>query len=802
MNLKASNKQHFNEFHFIVNISNYRKVIKNSFATFLLFVLIQPISGQHELNMKSLSQIELPALGNDVWGYVDSIGNEYVIAGNRLNSQIFSLSNPADPQLISTIPGSRSVWRDFKSYKNYIYIVADQGDDGLTIVNMNEAPDTVSYKMWTDTVRLNNDNDIIRRCHNIYIDTIKGHAYLSGCNNGIGGIIILDLSSNPEEPTIIGVENQAYSHDVVTLKDRMYTSEIFDGALAIYDISDPAEPLFISKTFTSTFFTHNAWPSDDGKYIFTTDEKGNGYVDAYDISDESNIKFLDKYRPVDDANVLPHNTHFIDDFLVTSWYTEGVIILDAKRPHNLIRVAQYDTNPQDANGNWGVTPYLPSGLILATDMDNGLFVLEADYQRAAYLEGNVTDINTTEPINGALIEIISGTEQPSPTQPNGSYATGTAIAGTYEIIVSHPEYFSDTINLSLSNGEVVFQDFELQEKKQYKLNGQTINQAGEKISDVQILINGIKDNNIKSDENGLFSLNLFSGEKDILFGKWGFKGGIKSLVLDDNTELELMLEEGYEDDFFVDLGWTTENTAETGVWERAIPKPTSFNGNFSNPETDVSDDLGTHAYITGNNNSSVGIDDVDDGYTSLISPLIELDGIVNPQIQFNYWFYNNGGNSTPNDMLDIELFTVSDTILIESIRENSIWKPYEIIINDYTSQDSIRLAITVSDDIEAGHLVEGGFDAFRLSDIGTSTSTNETSKRTIGVYPNPTDYRVTIKELNQIKKAQLIDLKGNRYSTIVDGNEIFFNKLPSGMYILNVKDISGNVYNTRITVTQ
>ena len=149
---------------------------------------------------------------------------------------------------------------------------------------------------------------------------------------------------------------------------------------------------------------------------------------------------MDQYRPVDDIGILPHNTHYFEGFLVTSWYNAGVIILDAHRPHNLIRVAQYDTNPQNANGNWGVSPYLPSGTIVATDIDNGLFMLEADYQQAAYLEGIVIDSFTRLPVNGATIEILSELALIETADPRGEFATGIPETGTFRVAVAHPNY--------------------------------------------------------------------------------------------------------------------------------------------------------------------------------------------------------------------------------------------------------------------------------------------------------------------------------------------------------------------------
>ena len=41
---------------------------------------------------------------------------------------------------------------------------------------------------------------------------------------------------------------------------------------------------------TPNAFTHNAWVSDDGNYVFTTDEQSDCNVGAYDVSNISDIR--------------------------------------------------------------------------------------------------------------------------------------------------------------------------------------------------------------------------------------------------------------------------------------------------------------------------------------------------------------------------------------------------------------------------------------------------------------------------------------------------------------------------------
>jgi hypothetical protein len=78
-----------------------------------------------------------------------------------------------------------------------------------------------------------------------------------------------------------------------------------------------------------------------------------------------------------------------------------VVIVDVSRPQNPIEVAKYDTYPAGGggqNGCWGVYPFLPSGNLVVSDIQYGLYVLTPTYARGCYLEGIVTDTITNLPL--------------------------------------------------------------------------------------------------------------------------------------------------------------------------------------------------------------------------------------------------------------------------------------------------------------------------------------------------------------------------------------------------------------------
>lgn len=380
--------------------------IKKAISLAIGLALCWAAGAQQNANIQLLANAnDFPQSGySDIWGYVDKAGREYAILGVRSGTAVYLLEDPRKPRRVAFIPGAQSIWRDMKSFGDYVYVVADQGADGILALDMSKAPDTITHTFHKPVIGVNTLN----RCHNLHIDK-KGAMFLSGCNINNGSVLMFDVASVPGTPKFIGGTNSRYSHDNFSRGDTLWSADVYLGEFSVLDVSNKQAPRLLATQPTSSRFTHNCWLSDDGKYLFTTDEKNFGTVDAYDVSNLNDIRFLDKFLPKNaTANrAIPHNTHYYKGFLVTSWYTEGVIITDAHRPQNLVETGNYDTylqSRQGFEGCWGAYPYLPSGILLASDISTGLYVLLADYKRACYLEGKVVDAQTGQPISGAQIK--------------------------------------------------------------------------------------------------------------------------------------------------------------------------------------------------------------------------------------------------------------------------------------------------------------------------------------------------------------------------------------------------------------
>ncbi|MBN4066148.1 choice-of-anchor B family protein, partial [Candidatus Amoebophilus asiaticus] len=418
-----------------------------------LFLLLSTINGYSQKNVTFRDSLKYSTGLNDIWGYVDSLGNEYALVGVINGVSIVNVTAPDSVYEIFFVAGVSSTWRDLKAWNKHAYITTE-GGGGLMIIDLTYLPDSISTSSYT--------GGGLNTAHDIYIDE-NGYAYVFGSNLSGGGAHILDLA-DPKNPVYVGEYNLAYLHDGYVRGDTLWGAEIYNGLFSIVDVSNKAAPVVLGTKTTPNAFTHNVWVSDDNQYAFTTDEQSGAYVAAFDVSDPANIQEVDRYRSSPGSGVIPHNTHVINDYLVNSYYKDGITIVDADRPANLIEVGNFDTSPLSGGGYegcWGVYPFLPSGTVLATDRQEGLFVLTPNYIRGCYLEGTVTDV-----ISGNTIQTATAIILPDSISDNtdniGEYKTGTADSGYYNVNFSKTGYYPRTINgVKLSNGVLAILDVAL-----------------------------------------------------------------------------------------------------------------------------------------------------------------------------------------------------------------------------------------------------------------------------------------------------------------------------------------------------
>jgi choice-of-anchor B domain-containing protein len=752
----------------------------------------------------------------NIGGYVDGAGNEYALVGVSDGLSIVDVTNPAAPVEVKKIPNIDNLWKEVKVYGDYAYVTTE-GGGGLQIVNMSSLPNAagVVYHNWEPTIP-GAGGGVLGSIHALHID---GHfVYLYGSNLFNGGAIAADLT-DPWNPVYAGVYevgagNQAYVHDGYVRNDTLYAGHIYAGYFSIVDFTNKSAPVEIANQFTPNNFTHNTWLSTDSKILFTTDEVDGSFVTSYDITDPTNIIELDRIQSNPGSMSIGHNTHIIrvggNDYAVTSWYKDGLTIIDAGRPGNLIQVGNYDNYAGTGGGfqgNWGVYPYLPSGNIIASNIEDGLYVYTPTYERACYLEGTVTDSVTGLPINGAGIQILA-TSVLENSGISGNYATGLpSPGGTYSVTYSKAGYYSKTLTgVTLAPAAVTLRNVALSPIPTFALSGQVITSgAGLPIANANVQISSNDFNyQATTDASGNFTLpGMVADNYYVNAGRWGYVTSCSSGPINPGTgPLIIELEQGYYDDFTFNFGWVVTGAAATGDWERGVPVGTMNGSTPSNPGADDNSDCSDKAYVTGNGGGSAADDDVDNGATILTSPIFDLTSYSNPFVNYSRWFFNAGGSGTPNDTLKITLNNGITSVMIDFAVHNSTgsssWVKKAFQISSFiTPTANMKIIARTNDFSSSGHLVEAGLDQFYITE-GNMAGINENEKTEmfISAYPNPFTSETTIaynlmSKLSADARMIVLDVTGRVVESVrlsqQEGKVILLG-LNSGIYFVNIQN--------------
>jgi len=239
------------------------------------------------------------------------------------------------------------------------------------------------------------------------------------------------------------------------------------------------------------------------------------------------------------------------------------------------------------------------------------------------------------------------------------------------------------------------------------------------------------------------------------------------------------------------------------LWERGEPVGTDYNvPNDANPDTDVNGDCSDRAYVTGNNGGSASQDDIDNGFTVLTSPVFDLTGYTNPLLEYDRWFFNDGGSGNPNDSMIIRLTNGLTTVTVETVTASSpnnstwvhrVWNIASLI----TPTANMRLSVRAAD-APPGHLVEAGFDRFNIvNTVGVPAI--DAASANVSVFPNPfgqstqVNYQLGTQPANDAR-LELRDLAGRLVAAYpVSSSEGFVNIRPdvsAGVYFVQL--ISGS----------
>ena len=228
-------------------------------------------------------------------------------------------------------------------------------------------------------------------------------------------------------------------------------------------------------------------------------------------------------------------------------------------------------------------------------------------------------------------------------------------------------------------------------------------------------------NGIETIEANIDTSNLAEGTHTVYVrGKdadnnWGTISAV-FLNIDNSVVLPTLV---FEDDFETDKGWTanpgTTDTATTGQWERANPEPT----NSSGPKQLGTTVSGSFDLVTGATaGSSVGVNDIDSGVTSIRSPDIILPAGGPFTLSFSYYMAHTN-NSTTEDFLRISIVGNNSAIVLEELGgsndDDGVWQSFSTNIDAFAGQ-TIHLLVAAADAGD-GSIVEAGIDDISIEGL-------------------------------------------------------------------------------------
>jgi len=320
---------------------------------------------------------------NEVWGFVAN-KSEFAVIGSTAGTHIFNITTTGEESEVAFIPGglqgANVVHRDFHDYNGYLYAVCgeDRDKSSLQIIDISKLPD--SYEVVYDS------NELFGKTHNIFID--NGNLYVcKGISSNADSITIFPMRvyslKNPVAPELLYEYDGRNVHDLFVKDDITFLNN-GGGGLFVLDFSDPTNPQNLTSLIEYPFkgYNQSGCLNAEETHYFFTDENFGLPLKSVDIRDPENIHVVATFGPETDSLAIAHNVLFRDDYLFASYYYDGLQVFDVSDPENPEKACVYSTSQKPHRpyyeGAWGVYPYLPSGKILVSDMQEGLFVLETN----------------------------------------------------------------------------------------------------------------------------------------------------------------------------------------------------------------------------------------------------------------------------------------------------------------------------------------------------------------------------------------------------------------------------------------
>ena len=335
---------------------------------------------------------------NECWGFKIN-ETEIAVIGSTEGTHFFDVTDPQNSTEVAFVAGSYTgsgvIHRDFHDYNGYLYVVCDEGSTStLQIMDISNLPNSVSTVYDSDS--------LFQKSHNIFIDTASAKLYVCAVkHNNPSSFKAMEIYSlsNPILPNLIYTYDEVgHVHDAYVLNDTAYLNCGNDGFKIVdfhyLDLPGGMAPTELATltSYPDAGYNHSGWLSDDGNTYAMQDENHGYDVKLLDVSDFNNISVISTFNSGMNAQCMAHNGIIKGDLLYLAYYHDGLRIIDISDPSTPTQVSNYDTySPSSYNsykGAWGVYPNLPSGNIIVSDMQSGLYILDC-----------TIPVNTIESIN-------------------------------------------------------------------------------------------------------------------------------------------------------------------------------------------------------------------------------------------------------------------------------------------------------------------------------------------------------------------------------------------------------------------
>jgi choice-of-anchor B domain-containing protein len=371
----------------------------------------------HKIDLASfvpLSELE-SIWANDVWGWTDpQTGREYALVSTFEGTKFVDVTDGSDPTYLGTLPtevpgDNGNIWGDLKVYGDHAYIVTEASGHGMQVFDLTRLRGVTAPRTWT----VDNTVKGFGQAHNIALNEETATAYVVGAWRGVtepgcadvdGGPIAYDVS-DPGSPELAGCYGgDGYTHDIQCVEydgpDADYAGREIcvasnEDTVTVLDATDKADVELIARApYDTSAYTHQGWFTEDHGYFLLGDE-----LDELTGTVESTTTYVWDLRDLDDPQLrgadsdgnsaIDHNIFVKDGLAYKSNYTSGLRVDDTFKVDQgrLTERGFFDVYPANDDttfaGTWGNYPYLESGKVLVTGIEEGLFVLEPRLKSSA-----------------------------------------------------------------------------------------------------------------------------------------------------------------------------------------------------------------------------------------------------------------------------------------------------------------------------------------------------------------------------------------------------------------------------------